>query len=82
MSDHASGYGSSQSGTEGNRTVTAFFDTRADAERATSRLRGKGIADSSIPLTEGAPAHSTDATRTHPNDEKGFFESIGDFFFP
>jgi uncharacterized protein (TIGR02271 family) len=87
MSDHASGYGSSQSGTEGNRTVSAFFDTRADAERATSRLRGKGIADSSIHLTEGAPTQHTDATRTDATrtdayEEKGFFESIGDFFFP
>jgi uncharacterized protein (TIGR02271 family) len=83
MSEHASGYGSSQSATEGNRTVSAFFDTRADAERATSRLRGKGIADSSIHLTEGAPTQQhTDATRTDAYEEKGFFESIGDFFFP
>jgi uncharacterized protein (TIGR02271 family) len=61
-----------------DRNLSAFFDNRADAEDAMSRLRSQGIADSSIRLTGGDSYRET----ADPNDEKGFWESVADFFFP
>ena len=70
--------------TGSTRSLSAMFDTRAEADRAVSRLEAAGIAD--VVLTggenEGYGSVQRDAAvDTHTHD-KGFFESIGDFFFP
>jgi len=58
--------------------LTAFFDDRAAADEAVSRLRSLGIGDSSIRLTGGDSYREA----AGPNAEKGFWESVADFFFP
>lgn len=58
-------------------TLTAFFEDRDDAQEAVSRLRDLRIPEASIRLVGG------DGERTAQVDhEKGFWESLGDFFFP
>ena len=59
------------------RTVSAFFDDRDDALDAVEQLRELGITGADIRLT-GRQQHSTGA----PAEEKGFFEMLGDLFFP
>lgn len=59
-----------------NTTLTALFDSQDDAQQAISRLRDIGIADASVRMTGG----ETDETRS--DHHKGFWDSIGDFFFP
>lgn len=61
----------------GNRTLTALFDDRADAEEAVARLRDLGIVETSIRLVGGEEYQGADR-----NYEKGFWESLSDFFFP
>lgn len=70
--------------TGATRTLSAMFDTRAEADRAVAALSAAGIAD--VVLTGGenpgygsVPRDLSVDARSH---EKGFFESIGDFFFP
>jgi len=70
----------------GTRTVTAMFDNASEAERAASRLRSAGIPDSQIRLTQGSNqsySGTVDANDTTYRDQhKGFWDSLGDFFFP
>lgn len=64
-------------------TLTALFDTRAAADAAADRLRAVGVEDASIRVTEGASADTrSDAATDAQAGEKGFFEALGDFFFP
>lgn len=67
-----------------SRTLSAMFDTRAEADRAVSALTAAGIADAVLTGGDNAGYGSVDrdlsvSTRDH---DRGFFESIGDFFFP
>lgn len=65
--------------TEGyGRTVTAFFDTRPDAEEAVARLRALGLSEGNIRLTGGDDYEG----RNYSDNDKGFWDSIADFFFP
>lgn len=65
--------------TEGyGRTLTAFFDSQTDAEEAVSRLRAIGLSDSNIRLTGGGDYQG----RAYSDADKGFWDSISDFFFP
>ncbi|EYD78333.1 hypothetical protein Rumeso_00162 [Rubellimicrobium mesophilum DSM 19309] len=70
----------------GTRTVTAMFDTAAEAERAASRLRSAGIPDSQIRVTQGSNTSysgTVDTSDTTYRDQhKGFWDSLADFFFP
>jgi uncharacterized protein (TIGR02271 family) len=59
-----------------NRNLTAFFDERDDAQEAVEKLRALGISEASIRITGG------DEYATAREDDKGFWESIADFFFP
>jgi uncharacterized protein (TIGR02271 family) len=59
-----------------NRTLTAFFDDRASADAAVARLRQLGIADASVRVTGGDEYVGRDY------EDKGFWESLSDFFFP
>lgn len=61
-----------------NRTISAFFDTRDDAQSAIDRLKGLGLADGSVKLVRGDDENVTDRGE----DSRGFWESLSDFFFP
>jgi uncharacterized protein (TIGR02271 family) len=57
-----------------SRHLTAFFDTRADAEEAVARLREIGLSDGSVRMTGGEEFSAPAAA-----EPKGFWESISDF---
>lgn len=63
-----------------SRTLSAMFDTRAEADRAVAALEAAGIGDVVMHGTENEGY----GTRTVENrdENRGFFEAIGDFFFP
>lgn len=60
----------------GGRTLTAFFDTRPDAEAAMVRLTDLGVSD--VRITGGEEF----AGREDVGRDRGLWESISDFFFP
>ena len=64
----------------GSMSVSAMFDTNADAQNAAARLEALGISRTQIRTVEGA-AQSTEQ-RASTTDDKGFWDSLGDFFFP
>ena len=72
--------------TGASRTLSAMFDSRAEADRAVAALRDAGIADVVLHGEEnegyGTRSYDASADRTARTDDRGFFESIGDFFFP
>lgn len=63
--------------TTSHQLVTAFFDTRAQAEAAVERILAAGIQTSQVRLVEGR----ADADGS-PGEPKGFFEALADFFMP
>lgn len=65
----------------GNRTLTAFFRDRSDAEEAARELAEAGIAQDAIRLVPGTEPDSVAATDVDA-DRRGFWEALGDFFFP
>ncbi|MEE1611903.1 YsnF/AvaK domain-containing protein [Microvirga sp. CF3016] len=72
-------------GSAAQRLVTAFFDSRSDAEQAISRLHAAGIARESIRLTlseqDGGTTRGTD-TQSFPEASVGLWESLRDLFLP
>lgn len=62
--------------TNENQHVTAFFDTRPAADAAIARIVATGVPQTDIHIVEGRTEASTAAA----DDDKGFFEAIGDFF--
>lgn len=65
----------------GSRTLTAFFRDRADAEEATRELADAGIAQDAIRMVPGKEPDSVAASDID-TDRRGFWEALGDFFFP
>jgi hypothetical protein len=63
-----------------NHTVTAFFRDKSDAEEATRKLASAGIAEGDIRLVPGRESDSVAAADV--DNGKGFWEALGDFFFP
>jgi uncharacterized protein (TIGR02271 family) len=66
------------------RMVTAFFDSRSDAEQAIERLTEAGMSRDNIRFMPGDERDPTDndagtSARTQP---RGFWESLGDWFLP
>jgi uncharacterized protein (TIGR02271 family) len=61
---------------ENTRTVTAFYETRAAADAHKQQLVELGVPANDIAIVDGADAN--EPNRQY--EEKGFFESIGDFF--
>src|SRR3712207_2689313 len=69
-------------GSTSQRMVTAFFDSRTDAEEAIARLEAAGIARGDIRLM---PGHERDADRGSTSvgqATEGFWESLRDLFLP
>ena len=73
----------SPSSSSSRRMVTAFFDSRSDAEEAIERLATLGY-----PVTASASCPATSAThRTMPvtaarTESRGLWDSLGDLFLP
>lgn len=72
--------GAAQDSTAGKKMITAFFDERGDAERAVQKLEADGVASHDIKLVEGQRGEDTDRQTGH--DEKGFLETVKDWFMP
>jgi uncharacterized protein (TIGR02271 family) len=68
------------SGGTNRRTLTAFFDDRAEADRAMDRLIAEGISRDDIRLVPGSQGGTgrTAAAAEQP----GLWEQLKDFFFP
>jgi hypothetical protein len=63
------------------RTITAFFERREDAEEAVQALRDEGFADRDIRLVPGAERDPSEA-QAQPTEPRGFWESLSDLFLP
>lgn len=63
-----------------SRTVTAFFDSRSEADAAIAELHDAGVDDTNVSVRAGAEAGET--TAIGETEHKGFFEALGDFFMP
>ncbi|KAB0677167.1 hypothetical protein [Aureimonas leprariae] len=61
------------------QSVTAFFDSRSDADAAATRIRAEGVSDADIRIVAGESDLGTSETR---GEKKGFWESLSDFFLP
>jgi uncharacterized protein (TIGR02271 family) len=68
------------------RTLTAMFDTRAEAERAAETLRGLGLGAENIRMHQaeaGSGQGGTVATSgADRREDRGFFGAIADLFMP
>lgn len=69
------------SGPVGGGSLTAFFDSRSDAESAVSRLEDAGVPVARIRLMPGYEADEKNAG-VMSDDRSGFFDALADFFFP
>jgi uncharacterized protein (TIGR02271 family) len=74
-------YESTETTSGGNRTLTAFFDSRTDADEAVQRLVAAGIPRGSIDVRSGA-ATGTTSTATTRDQDGGFWEALKDIFMP
>jgi uncharacterized protein (TIGR02271 family) len=74
------------SGSSTRRTITAFFDSRTDAEEAIARLHSAGVSRDSIRLTPGDERDTGEMGRTDTNSlseaSVGFWDSLRDLFLP
>ncbi len=82
------------SGTGQQRTITAFFDNREDANEAVQRLHSEGFSRESVRLVEGSERSRTGTTAEgdvnpdnfrdtyNANEGFGFWESLKDLFLP
>ncbi|EPE96452.1 YsnF/AvaK domain-containing protein [Rhizobium grahamii] len=62
-------------------TLSAFFDSRFEAESAVSRLKDAGIPEKDIRFMPGYEA-DTDTADVASDDRSGFWAKLEDFFFP
>lgn len=69
------------SGPMGGGSLTAFFDSRSEAESAISRLEDAGVPVARIRLMPGYEADGKNAGVVS-DDRSGFFDALADFFFP
>jgi uncharacterized protein (TIGR02271 family) len=72
-------------GSTSRRLVTAFFDSRTDAEEAISRLHAAGIARDGIRLTPSEQDTGTSSgtgTQSFPEASNSLWESLRDLFLP
>jgi len=69
-------------GTGAQRTITAFFESRQDAEEAVQRLHAEGFSRDSVRLVEGHQGGSTTQGATNSDESFGFWEGLKDLFLP
>ncbi|OWV78849.1 hypothetical protein ATY78_12185 [Rhizobium sp. R635] len=69
------------SGPTGGSSLTAFFDSRSEAESAVSRLEDAGVPVARIRLMPGYEADGKNAGAMR-DDRSGFFDALADFFLP
>jgi uncharacterized protein (TIGR02271 family) len=72
-------------GSASQRLVTAFFDSRTDAEEAISRLQAAGIARDGIRLTASEQSSGTSGgtdTQSFPEASNSLWDSLRDLFLP
>jgi uncharacterized protein (TIGR02271 family) len=62
------------------RTITAIYDSEADAKRARERLVGVGIDDDDVRIVGQQLSRSAVSSDTGGREDKGWWESIKDFF--
>jgi uncharacterized protein (TIGR02271 family) len=60
-----------------NRTITAMFDSRAEADQAAQQLRGMGAQDVRVRAAEGSSA-----SEARPDEDRGILAAIADLFVP
>lgn len=68
-------------GASGTRSVSAMFDSQAEAQRAVERLIDAGIPSERIRQVAGGFDAATTSVRSEDRN-KGFWEGLEDFFFP
>jgi uncharacterized protein (TIGR02271 family) len=78
MSYEANSSGMSTAG--GRRTITAFYDSRTDADEAIERLVAAGVSRSDIRLVPGREGGQTSTYSQA--DEGGFWDALKDLFLP
>lgn len=64
------------------RTITALFDSRAEAERAVDALVAQVGVDRDRVTVHAQEASGTTATTATRHEDKGFWASLGDLFMP
>lgn len=64
------------------RTITAMFDSRAEAERAVQALASETGLDRSAVRIDSGPDAGGNAAATSFHEDKGFFASLKDLFVP
>ncbi|MFN7023021.1 MAG: DUF2382 domain-containing protein [Pseudorhizobium sp.] len=64
----------------GSSTITAFFDSRSEADRAVERLAGAGIPRTSVRIV--ADGNAATVATASPEEDKGFWASLADLFMP
>lgn len=64
------------------KMVTAFFDSRSDAEQAIERLVDAGVSRDSIRFMPGDERDPPDNARDVRSEPLGFWESLGEWFLP
>ncbi|MDM9644802.1 YsnF/AvaK domain-containing protein [Rhizobium sp. S163] len=62
-----------------NNTLSAFFDSRSDAENAVQRLKDAGIQDNAIRFM---PGYEADGGVAGSRERSGFWAGLADWFFP
>jgi len=67
--------------TTGRRTITAFFDSRQDADEAIERLGRAGIPRSNVNIVEGAN-RTGGASVSREDEGLGFWDALKDLFMP
>ena len=67
-----------------NRTITAMFSTRAEADRAAGALRSDlGLAPASVSVLAGdSNGTATSSTQTQSYEDRGFWSSLKNLFVP
>jgi len=70
-------------GSSTRRTITAFFDSRSDAEEAVERLEELGVSQDNIRLIPGYERDTDTGDRPPAEDSgEGFWDALRDLFLP
>ncbi len=64
-----------------DRTLTAMYDTRGAAESARNDLVALGIPSANVTI-RGTESGSSTSSTSSATEDKGFLDSLADFFFP